>query len=460
MPGAQRIELRPPSSRPVLLYGGTVLTMDAEATVLPRAEILIQNGRIAAIGRSLTLIPGTRLIDIQGHLVLPGLIQGHIHLGQTFFRGLGEGRHLLPWLRERIWPLEAAHDDESAYWCSLQGAAECLLGGTTTVQDIGLGPGFRGLLQALLDSRMRGITGKCLMDDGAALPTGLRQRAEETLVDTESLGLELPGRPGGRVSYSLNPRFILTCSDRLWLGIRELADRHGWPIHTHALEHRDEAQAVRQLKGGRDEIEYFDEHGILDADLRIAHGVQLTEGHYPKVVGRRVGVVHCPAANLKLGSGVADVVGHRRAGIPVGVGCDGAGCNNGLDVLEELRLAALLQANARGPGSFSGVDALRLATSEGARVLGLGDRIGTVEQGKDADLTVLALDRPEMAAAEGVDPHDLVVFGASRSQVRHVFVAGEQLVEDGRLTHLDLPTLLDKASAARNALVARAQIDA
>ncbi|NJL28077.1 MAG: amidohydrolase family protein, partial [Thermoanaerobaculia bacterium] len=141
--------MRAPNQRPILLHGATVLTMDGSGSVIEDAEILVDSGRVAALGRAITVVPGTRLIDVQGCIILPGLIQTHVHLGQTFFRGLGEGRALLPWLRERIWPLEAAHDDESAYWATLLGAAECLLGGTTAIQDIGIGPGIRGHLEAL-----------------------------------------------------------------------------------------------------------------------------------------------------------------------------------------------------------------------------------------------------------------------------------------------------------------------
>lgn len=427
--------------------------MDAEARA-DVAEILVQHGRIAAIGRALTAAPGTRLLDLTGHVVLPGLVQGHVHLGQTFFRGLAEDRQLLAWLRDRIWPLEAAHDDESAYWCSLLGAAECLLSGTTTLQDIGIGPGARGYLKAVRDSRLRAIAGKCLMDTGEGLPAALAEDADRALASTEELGEEFDGS-NGRLGYALNPRFILTCSDELWRGIRQLSERRRWPVHTHALEQKEETDLVRSTKAGRDEIEYFDDEGILATDLRIAHGIHLQEAHYARLAGERFSVVHCPSANLKLGSGIADVVGIRRAGIPVGVGCDGAGCNNDLDAFEELRLAALLQKLKSGPGHFSGLDALRLATSEGARAIGLDRDIGTIEIGKRADLTVLATDRPELWTAAGADPHDTIAFGASGAHVRHVFVDGELLVEDGRLTHLDLDEIRREATRCSKALVQR-----
>ena len=442
----------------LILSGGTVLTMDAAASVVPVGDVLIEEGRIAAVGRLDPPPRGVPSLDVRGCLVLPGLVQGHVHLGQTLFRGLAEERRLLSWLRERIWPLEAAHDDETAYWATLQGAAECLLTGTTTVQDIGLGPGARGLLQALVDSRLRALAGQCLMDGGEGLPPALAGDTDRVLADTAALGDEFDGA-GGRLGYLLNPRFILTCSDALWRGIRELAARRGWALHTHALEQQAESAAVESLKGGRDEIAYFETEGILAEDLRLAHGVWLHAGHLARLRGKRVSVVHCPSSNLKLASGIADVIGMRRAGLPVGLGTDGAACSNHLDAFREIRLAALLQALRHGPAAFPGREALRLATSEGARAVGLAGEVGTVVPGAAADLVVLETDRPELWAAEGTDPHQLVAFGASGASVRHVLVAGEVLVRDGSLVHLDLAEIRRRAALAAATLARRSGID-
>jgi 5-methylthioadenosine/S-adenosylhomocysteine deaminase len=443
---------------PLLLRGGTVLTLDAEARVLPGTDVLVAGGRIAGLGGSLAPPAGARVLDVAGDLVLPGLVQGHIHLGQTFFRGLAEERRLLPWLRERIWPLEAAHDDESAYWCGLLGAADCLLGGTTTVQDIGLGPGAAGLLRAIADSGLRAFAGLCLMDEGEGLPPGLRQRTDDALAEAEALGGRFDGADGGRLRYVLNPRFILSASDALWAGVRELALSRGWPVHTHALEQREESAEVRAAKG-RDEIRYFDHHGLLATDFRIAHGVWLEPAHLDRLRRHRTSVVHCPSSNLKLGSGIADLLAIRRAGIPVGIGADGAACSNRLDALEETRLAALLQKVKHGPAAFTGLDALRLATSEGARALGLEGETGSVEPGRAADLVVLAGDHPELWCAPEADPHDRVAFGASRASVRHVLAAGDPLVEDGRLTRLDLDEILRESERALRGLLRRARLE-
>lgn len=380
-----------------------------------------------------------------------------MHLGQTLFRGLAEGRRLLPWLHERIWPLEAAHDDESAYVSGLVGAVECLLSGTTTVQDIGLGPGFRGLLRALDESGLRAVTGPCLMDSGDGMPAALLGETEAVLADAEAVGRELATREDGRLRPALCPRFILSCSDSLWHGIHELARRHGWPVHTHALEQPEETEAVRRMKRGRDEVEYFADAGLLEVPLRLAHGVGLTPAHLVRLRSHPTGVVHCPSANLKLGSGIADVVGIRAAGVPVGVGCDGAACNNDLDVLEEVRLAGLLQIERHGPEVVRGVDALRLVTSEGARVLDLEDEIGSLEEGKRADVVVLSrADEPALWPGDAVDLHDLVVYGGGSRAVRHVVVDGRLLVEDGRMPSVDLDALRATAAATTRELRQRA----
>lgn len=440
----------------LLVRGGTLLTLDAEATVLEGHDLLAVGGRIAKIAPAIEPPAGARVLDGRGALILPGLIQGHVHLGQTIFRGLAEERRLLAWLRERIWPLEAAHDEESAYWSGLLGAAELLLGGTTTIQDIGIGPEAAALMRAIGDSGLRATAGKCLMDEGEHLPARLAEPTDRCLAETEELAAEWHGARGGLVRYVLNPRFALSCSEPLLAGVAELAERLDLPVHTHALEQRDETATVRRLKGGRDEIELFRDLGLLDRDLRIAHGVWLRPRHYAELARRTFSVVHCPGANLKLGSGLARVPALLAAGIPVGIGADGPPCNNRLDGWEEIRLASRLQSLRSGPGALGGLAALRLATSEGARALGLAREIGSLEPGKAADLAIVDLARPELVVAPGVDPHDRLVFGASPAAVRHVVVAGEVRVEAGRLTRLDLTEILERAAAAAARVARRA----
>jgi cytosine/adenosine deaminase-related metal-dependent hydrolase len=447
---------RPPGS--LFVRGGTLVTMDPAASVLRNHDLLVLAGEITAIGRGLVPPPGVPIVDAAGCAVLPGLVQGHLHLGQTLFRGLGERRRLLAWLRERIWPLEAAHDEESARLSALVGGAECLLGGTTTIQEIGLGPEAAALLDGILATGLRGFAGKCLMDTGEGLPPRLAERTAGCLDEAERLGEDVESRGDGRLRPVLNPRFALSCSDDLLAGVVEISRRRSWPVHTHALEQREEGAAVRRERGV-DEIALFRDLGLLDGDLRIAHGVWLPRRQWAELARRRFSVVHCPSSNLKLGSGIARVAGLLAAGIPVGLGADGAPCNDRLDAWSELRLAGQLQALRAGPEALGGVEVLRLATSEGARALGLEREIGSLETGKRGDLVIVELERPELAAASGVDLHDLLVYAVGREQVRDVAVDGVLRVEGGRLLGVDRISLARDARRAADRVARRAGLD-
>jgi cytosine/adenosine deaminase-related metal-dependent hydrolase len=431
--------------------------MDAGRRVV-REDVLVTDGVIAAVGPDLATPPATRLLDATGLHVLPGLIQGHVHLGQTLFRGMAEGRDLLSWLVERIWPLEAAHTEESAYASALLGAAECLLSGTTTVQEIGLVRGMNGVFRAIHDSGIRAVAGKCLMDSGEGVPAPLREEPRAALDEAEALLAAWTGAGRGRITGALCPRFILSCSPDLWERTTAAADRLGIPVHTHLLESEQEEAAVRAALGTT-QMEFLDRTRVLDTDLRVAHGVWLRERELEVLRGRPLSVIHCPSANLKLGSGIADLAFLREhPNLALGLGCDGAACNNDLDLLEEMRLAALLQAVKRGPGSFPARDALALATIEGARAVGMADRLGSLEAGKAGDLVVLDLHRPFTLGAGPVSVYDRIVYGAARDAVRWVVVDGEVLVREGRLTALDEAGILRRALEAAEALHARADL--
>ncbi len=419
-----------------------------------RSDLLIRDGRIAEIGADLSVGTQVQEVDASGQHVLPGLIQAHVHLGQSLFRGLAEGRELLPWLQERIWPLEAAHDVDSAYWSGMLGAADCLLSGTTTIQDIGLVHQMESIFRAISDSGLRAVAGKCLMDRGFG---PLEQAADQALDEAEQLIRTWQGHDD-RITGAVCPRFILSCSRDLWEGAVELAERVGAPLHTHLLEHPQEEMEVRAALG-QSQMDFLEGAGVLDADLRIAHGVGFKEPHRVILDGRPMKVAHCPSANLKLGSGIADLPYLRSiAGLDVGIGCDGAACNNDLDVLEEIRLAALLQHHHHPPGMFTAFDALCLATRDGARAVGLASEIGSLEVGKRADLVALDLERPATFGAAAASVYDRIVYGAGRDSVQWVMVGGRFRVRDGKVIDLDHAGLLARAGEAVQALLARADL--
>jgi cytosine/adenosine deaminase-related metal-dependent hydrolase len=266
------------------------------------------------------------------------------------------------------------------------------------------------------------------------------------------------GAADGRIEHLLCPRFILSCSQALWEGVVELAGELDLPVHTHLLEHANEEEEVRGLLG-TGQLEYLDAVGVLDTRLGIAHGVQFDARHRDVLRGRPLAVIHCPSSNLKLGSGIADL-GFLGAtpGVVLGIGCDGAPCNNDMDVMEEMRLAALLQGWKQGPGVMASERVLALGTIDGARALGLEQRIGSLEPGKAADVVVLDLERPASFGDEGVSVYDRIIYGAGRDAVAWVIIDGRVVVDHGRLPHVDPDALHRKPREAIRALLRRAAL--
>ncbi len=438
------------------IRGGTLVTMDAQRRVVS-GDLLIEGGEIVAVGE-VSAAADARVIDACAKHVLPGFVQGHVHLGQALFRGLAEGRALMDWLRQRIWPLEAAHDHHSAYWSAMLGAADCLLSGTTTIQDIGIGRPMEAVFEAIAASGLRAVAGKCLMDEGAGVPEGLAEDTDRALEEALALYQRWHGAAGGRIEVELCPRFVLSCSRTLWEKTVALALQTGMPIHTHLLEHPREEDEVREALGVG-QMEYLDTLGVLDTDFRIAHAVQFREHHREILGGRPLKVCHCPSANLKLGSGIADLTFLAGTpGVVLGIGCDGAPCNNDMDVIEEMRLAALLQGVRQGPGGFSARSALEMATIEGARALGLEGRIGSLEPGKRADVVVLDLERPQTFGPSGVEVYDRIVYGVARDAVCWVLVDGEIVVDHGRLLCIDQDALAHRPAEEIGRLLRRAEL--
>jgi cytosine/adenosine deaminase-related metal-dependent hydrolase len=409
-----------------------------------RGDLLIEGARIVAVGGEAgDRARDARVVDARGLTLLPGLVQAHVHLCQTIFRGLAEDRTLLPWLRERIWPLEAAHDPESLRASAELSVLELLLGGTTTVLDMGTTHHHDTVFGVLEETGIRAASGKAMMDEGEGVPPGLLETTLDSLRDSFALAERWDGAAGGRLRYAFAPRFALSCSDVLFREVIALAGGK-YLLHSHASENRDESRAVEEIKGKRN-VRWFDEIGFLGPRTLLAHCIWLDADELQRLAASGTHAVHCPHTNLKLGSGVCEVTRLRAAGVPVSLGCDGAPANNGLDGFAEMRSAAHLAALTSGPGALPAREALTLATRGGAEALGWGRDIGRLEAGRLADLIAVDLGTPHAAPVE--DPVVALVWSARAADVRHVAVAGELLVESGR------PTRLDPERVVRNARV-------
>ncbi|MBD3163565.1 MAG: amidohydrolase family protein, partial [Candidatus Latescibacteria bacterium] len=398
--------------RRVILRGATLLTLDPRHRVVEGDLRIDPSGRIdALLSRGRTGRPGEEEHDLAGRIVLPGLVQSHVHLCQTLFRGMAERRSLFDWLRDRIWPLEAAHDPRTIRASVRLGILELLTGGTTAVLDMGTTRHLDAILETCEEMGIRARSGNAIMDEGEGVPESLVRPASESLAETEGLLRRYPAAPESRVGVCVAPRFVPTVSNAAWDGLARFARERNLVIHTHACETTDEV-AFTAEKTGRKTFAYLRDIGAASPRLVAAHGVRVDDAELGILAESAAGIVHCPGSNAKLGSGTADVVRFRRAGVPVGIGTDAAACNNRLCGFEELRRAAHAASALHGPEAVDPASVLDLAGRAGARLLGLEERIGSLEPGKEADLVVLD---PRLGAglwSGGGDPHAAVLYGA------------------------------------------------
>jgi 5-methylthioadenosine/S-adenosylhomocysteine deaminase len=440
------------SNHSTLIRNATILTMN-DARDIVQGSVSVRDGRIAAVGAE-PAEPHDSVIDAGGAYLLPGFIQTHIHLCQTLFRGYADDMPLLEWLRRRVWPMEAAHTPATLRASARLAAGELLLSGTTTALTMETVHDTDVVFEALDEMGLRAVVGKCMMDSDREVPPRLREKTRDSIDESVALRARWDGKGGGRLHAAFAPRFAVSCSRELLEAVADLSTRHRVIVHTHASENREEVEVVRQLSGGLSNLEYLAETGLATPHLCTAHCVWVTEAEQAMLAERDVKVLHCPSSNLKLGSGLAPVAEMRARGISVSLGADGAACNNRLDMFEEMRLAATLQAVRHQPGALTARDALWMATREGARALAMEDEIGSIEVGKRADLILVGRDAPYQAPDP--DPWSTLVYATRGTDVRMTMVDGRVLMRDHGLLNQDLAAITAEARTAAVALATRA----
>ncbi len=438
----------------LLITNGVIVTMN-DAYDVVRGDLWIVDGRIAAIGQTPADVKPETTIDAEGGLVLPGFIQTHVHLCQTLFRGSADDLPLLAWLRERMWPLEAAHDSATLGAAARLAAAELLMGGTTSVLTMETVHDTHAVFEALVTTGMRAVVGKCLMDVRGDAPARLWQSVRDAIDESAALHAHWDGAAEGRLRAAVAPRFAISCSPAMLEAAGALSNERRMLIHTHASEQREEIDVVR-ARTGMDNVAYLASLGLATERLCAAHCVWVTESEQRLIAECGAKVLHCPGSNLKLGSGIAPVREMRARGISVSLGADGAACNNTLDMFQEMRLAATLQAMRHGPGALTARDAVWMATREGARALGQQADIGSIERGKCADVIVLGT--ACVHQHPGVDPYSTIVYASRPSDVRATIVGGDVLWRDGGLAWADPRALVEDANRARGVLRERAGV--
>ena len=430
----------------VVFRGGTILTIDPQHRVLA-GDVATRDGAIVHLGGTYT--PQTSdytILDCAGCVIMPGLVQAHIHMCQTLARGRADDLELLDWLREVIWPYEASLDEKAARAAGELACAELLLGGTTAILDMGTVHQTDQIFTAAETSGLRAVIGKAMMDfEDPLIPPGLRETTRASLDESAGLIDRWHGKANDRLRYAYAPRFVLSCTDDLLREVGMQAKARGVRIHTHASENRGEVALVRE-RFGKDNIVVLDDLGLLGPHICIAHGVHLTPEERALLAARGAHVCTCPSSNLKLASGIAQVPEMIAAGVSVALGADGAPCNNNLDGFEELRLLALLHKPRVGPRTLPAPECVRIATLAGAAALGQADRIGSLELGKRGD--VIAVDVTPMHTVPATSPWSQIAYAAKACDVKHVAVDGNVVVRDRVLLTLDVSRVRAQASEA------------
>ncbi len=425
----------------LLLFPQWLLTVDPQDSELREHAVAVADGRILAVlpaQEARAQIQADRTLELPGHALIPGLVNAHTHASMTLMRGLADDMPLMTWLHEHIWPVEKRWIDPGFVGDGTRLAVlEMLRGGVTCFNDMYFFPEVTA--QVAADAGMRALVGMIVVD----LPTCYADGPDAYIAKGLAMHDHYRGHPLIRVGFA--PHSPYAVSDAALVRVRTLADELDVPIHIHLHETRDEViQSLRDY--GERPIARLDGLGLLGPNLIAVHMTQLEDGEIARLAAAGAHVVHCPESNLKLASGFCPVARLLSAGVNVALGTDGAASNNDLDLLGEMRTAALLAKGvAASASALPAAAALRMATLSGARALGLDREIGSIEPGKSADL--VALDLRDAQTQPLYRPVSQLVYAAGRHQVRQVWVRGRQLIRDGVPTSLD-PELAIAAAQA------------
>ncbi len=425
----------------LLIHAQWVLPVDSQDSVLADHAVVIAAGRIKALlpsAEARRCFQSARELDLRGHVLIPGFVNTHTHSPMALLRGLADDLPLMTWLMEHVWPTERRWVSPDMVLAGTRLAAlEMLKGGTVCFNDMYFYPEVTA--HAMADAGMRAVVGMILLD----FPTAYADGPDHYLRQGLALHDHYRGHPLIHTAFA--PHAPYSVSDDILTRVRILAEELEQQVHIHLHETADEVDQSVRDRGVRP-LKRLQRLGLLGPNLVAVHMTQLNEAEIELLAKSGSHVVHCPESNLKLASGFCPVAKLREARVNVALGTDGAASNNDLDMLGEMRTAALLAKGVAGSASaLPAHQALRMATLDGARALGLEEETGSLEVGKSADLVAIDLGYP--ATQPVYNPVSQLVYAANRSQVRHVWIAGRQLLHDGQPTTLNPQEILDEAHA-------------
>lgn len=412
-----------------IIRNATVLTMNDKNEILNNADVLIEDGVIRRIGTGLSELSGhADIIEGGGKLLMPGLINCHCHVPMTVLRNYADDMELQTWLFEHIFPAEDRMTDEDIHWGTFLGIMEMLATGTTCFADmygsmdsIASAVESSGIRAQLSRGQLNGNAGEDFSDD-----IGMRESIEFIK--------KWHGAADGRITAAMAPHAIYTCSPDYIVAIRNQAEKLGVPIHAHVDEtSREHSDCMKQY--GKTPVRHLYDLGLFDLKTIAAHCVWITEEDMELFAEKGVSMVHNPASNLKLASGIAPVPTAISKGVNVCLGTDGAASNNNLNQWEELYLASIIHKGALlDPLAIKAEEALRMATVNGARALGL-PQVGSIKEGNRADLIIIDMEKPHLKPLNNIA--SALVYSAQGSDVCMTMVDGRILYQDGEFKTID-----------------------
>ncbi|HQJ50706.1 MAG TPA: amidohydrolase [Anaerolineae bacterium] len=406
-------------------------------------HLLVDGDTIAAVSRNEIPAPeGARVYDLNGRLLLPGFVDAHTHLAQSYGRGIYDNRHLTQWLWTMIRYLHL--DEDETYTAAQLACIEALKSGTTTVAEMtSLGVNVDASVQAIADCGLRGVVSSCLGDYREGDNPEPSLDAKGVLDEMRRLHRQWHNSHEGRITVRLSPVGLPACSEELMRGTRALADELDVGIHTHCCEGEAETQNAYE-RFGCSEVEALGQFGVLGPDVQLVHCVWLTDRDRQLIAERGSHVVHCPSTNLKITDGLPRMVPLQRLGVNIALGCDGQSSSGSYDLLKEARLASLLgKGLSADAAAFPAETVLDMITRNGARAIGLGETVGELTVGHKADITVI--NYPQVHLIDEQRLLSNLIYAGEGADVDSVLVNGEVLMWHRELLHLDEQAILAKA---------------
>lgn len=411
-----------------IIYNAHIITMNANLDIIPNGSLLIENGKISRISRETISDDDAEMTDAEGMYVMPGFINTHTHLPMTMLRGYADDLPLHEWLTDHIFPAEArCVNAENVRLATRLAFIEMIKSGTTCFNDMYF---FEDVIaEEARKAGIRGVMGESVID----FPTASFRTVDEGLAICEALIRKWQGDPIIHPSVCVHAPY--TCSKETLIKTKQLADKYHTLLQIHVSETRKEVEDIT-AQTGMPPVEYLHSIGLLDRNVIAAHCVWLNEKEVELMATSGTSIGHCPKSNLKLASGIADTDTYAKAGINVSLGTDGTASNNTLDMVEEMRFAALLPKVVHyNPEAVNARAALQMATINGAKALGLDAITGSLEAGKSADMIFVHAASSNMIPV--YDEYSAIVYAMNSKNVRSSMVNGEWIMKDRMLLHID-----------------------